>query len=68
MPLALPRPIGALCPACTRGDHSQRHGPIGCEAVVAHAPRDFVCACEVKTGPRRLPDLPDAGEGDEFNG
>lgn len=62
MPAATSHYAAALCPACSRGDHSQRHGQLGCTALVARAPRDFVCACEVRVGPRLLPDLPDAGE------
>ncbi len=36
-----------LCLQCERGDHSRRHGKIGCIREVDKPPADFVCRCEV---------------------
>jgi hypothetical protein len=53
----------ALCYRCLKGDHSQQHGLIGCtERSMSN--RDRVCTCDVRQGPRALPDLPDVGEED----
>jgi hypothetical protein len=51
-----------FCPRCLRGDHSREHREIGCLARVGYPPNDFVCACEVKRGPRLLSALPDVEE------
>ncbi len=56
--------ISQFCLRCLKNDHSFDHGPLGCMARVGRVPQDFVCSCEVRVGPRVLPDLPEV-EGED---
>jgi hypothetical protein len=57
--------MARLCFECSRGNHSLRHGPTGCLALVSNIePRDWVCQCLVIVGPRVLSALPEVEDED----
>ena len=38
-------PASGLCFRCYGGDHSKRHGQLGCMVLLARPPFDILCHC-----------------------